>query len=564
MIVDKKRWGRRALRKIFNFIPSGCLSVNNSWNWLRYYPAVIPDQRCFNEWNRVEKKKLWESYKKWININSLSTLDDWFVLQEQACHWKSAPTISIVTPVYNTQVDVLYECIISVRTQTYPYWQFILVDDGSSNSETLALLKSGACIDPRIKVIFNDRTQGISKASNTAIEQAQGDYVVFLDHDDRLSLDALFSIAEEIKLHPAVDIIYSDRDMITPKGKRYMHLFKPDWSPETLLSGNYIFHLMCYRRNLLTQLGGLRSELDGSQDYDLILRAAETQPQVRHIEKVLYHWRQYEGSVSLVAEAKEYAFEAGIKALNQALKRRGIQAKAKEIDSLWRGNYQLEMDCPDINEIELISIASGLPFDAYRRVINLAVQETDFRKPYIALMSDSLTQISENAIAHLATWTKIDGVGLASGSIMTAENKIEYTGATYINEGCLYSLFQGFSETEMGYMAVNRLVRNISAPHPFCVLIRSELWQQLGGLDKQYDGFYALLDFALKALESNWRCVSAPQAQFVNQGEQLLAKFPEEDKTRFYKTWQSWLEKGDPYYNSNFDNTLDAPFHLNT
>jgi hypothetical protein len=379
-----------------------------------------------------------------------------------------------------------------------------------------------------------------------------------------LALDALFSIAKEIQRHPEDDIIYSDRDMITPKGRRYMHLFKPDWSPETLLSGNYIFHLMCYKRSLLKQLGGLRPEFDGSQDFDLILRAAETHPQVRHIEKVLYHWRQYEGSVSLLAEAKEYAFEAGIKALNQALKRRGIKARAREIDALWRGNYQLEMDGPDIKDIDVISIDSNMSIDAYAREINQAVQKTGLKKPYIALMSESLTAVSKNALCYLAAWLKMEGVGLASGSIITTENRIEYSGATYNNEGGLHILFQGFPAAETGYMAVNKLVRNVSAAHPFCVLIDRDLWQQLSGLDEQYKGYYALLDFALQALVTDWRCISVPQAQFQNQGDDLLAKFSEDDKVRFYKNWQSWLEKGDPYYNSNFDNTLDAPFHLNT
>jgi hypothetical protein len=343
-----------------------------------------------------------------------------------------------------------------------------------------------------------------------------------------------------------------------------MHLFKPDWSPETLLSGNYIFHLMCYRFCLLKQLGGLRSELDGSQDYDLILRAAETQPQVRHIESVLYHWRQYEGSVSLQAEAKEYAFKAGIKALNQALLRRDISATALEVDSLWRGNYQLDMDCPDSQEIEVISIASGLSDNVYSLEINQAVQKTDFKKSYIALISESLTPVSENAIRLLAAWLNIKGVGLASGSIINIEKQIEYVGATYNKKGGVHALFQGFPTTEVGYMAVTRLVRNISTPHPFCVLIHRDLWQQLNGLDSNYKGYYSLLDFALKAMQNNWRCVSVPQAQFVNQGDDFLAKFPEEDKVLFYKNWRLWLEKGDPYYNSNFDNRLDAPYHLNT
>jgi len=448
---------------------------------------------------------------------------------------------------------VLYECIISVRAQAYPYWQLILIDDGSSNTETHKLLTSAVCKDPRIKVCFCAESRGISKATNLGIEKSTGEYVVFLDHDDRLSLDALFLIAGEIQQHPDVDIVYSDRDMISPEGKRYMHLFKPDWSPETLLSGNYIFHLMCYRRSLLNQLEGYRSELDGSQDYDLILRAIETQPQVRHIQKVLYHWRQYPGSVSLDSNAKDYAFKAGVYALNKALQRRGIAGEASEIKNLWRGNYQLDLVCPDINEIEVITIGSAIAKDVYTVFIKQSLQQADTEKPFIALLSDTLTPVAGNALCHLAAWTKMSGVGLASGSIITDNNLIEYAGATYHKQGDVLIAYQGCSVDEPGYMAVTRLARNVSAPHPYCVVIRRDLWLQLNGLNSDYHGYYALLDFALRALAINWRCVIVPQAQFLKLRDDLLAHFPEQDKQLFFLQWQDWLERGDPYYNKNLN-----------
>ena len=562
--MNKKYWGKRALRTLFNYIPSSSLTTNNSWQWLRFYPPVIPEQYCFNEWNQAETKDIWKDYQIWIEKNSLSSLDDWRLLQQQAYHWQSPPKISIVTPVYNTDVDVLYECILSVRAQAYPYWQLILVDDGSSNSETHKFLKSGVCKDPRIKVFFNEQSQGISKASNLAIEKSAGDYVIFLDHDDRLSLDALFLIAKEIKQHPDVDILYSDRDMISQDGKRYMHLFKPDWSPETLLAGNYIFHLMCYRRSLLNQLGGYRSEMDGSQDYDLILRATETQPKVQHIQKVLYHWRQYQGSVSLDSNAKDYAFKAGVAALNETLQRRGILGKASEKETLWRGNYRLDLDCPDLQEIEIVSLNLDLPNNAYSRMINQSIQQPGSEKPFIALISQAYTPVKEDALGYLAAWLKMERVGLASGGIVTTDNRIEYSGATYKQDGSLLIPYKGSSTEEAGYMAVTKLVRNISAPHPFCVLIRRKVWEELNGLNSHYKGFYALLDFALRALARDWRSVSVPQAQFMSQQSNLLAHFSEHDKALFFKHWQSWLKIGDPYYNKNLNReSQDNQFHLN-
>jgi len=549
--MQNQRWGYRALRKLMTVIPGTCLTTKSSWQWLRYYPAITPAAQCFTLWNQAGDDCL--GYQQWLDQHSLQSINGWRLLQQKAYQWQSPPRISVVTPVHNTQPEVLYECIISIRAQAYPYWQLILVDDGSTNIETHKLLKSAICRDPRIKVCFCKSSQGISKATNLGIEKAAGDYVVFLDHDDRLSLDALFAIAEEIQQYPEVDIVYSDRDMISPEGKRYMHLFKPGWSPETLLSGNYIFHLMCYRRSLLNQLGGYRSEMDGSQDYDLILRAIETQPQVRHIQKVLYHWRQYQGSVSLDSGAKDYAFKAGVCALNQALQRRGIAGTASEIKSLWRGNYQLDLVTPDLNEIEVITLDSVMAADAYADSINQSLHQADAEKPFIALISGALTPVTDNALCRLAAWLKMDGVGLASGGIITDDSVIDYVGATYKKDGSLLFPYQGYSVDETGYMAITRLVRNISAPHPYCVLIRRELWQQLNGLNSSYQGYYALLDFALRALAINWRCVSVPQAQFIRSRHDLLTHFPEQDKQLFFQQWQSWLEQGDPYYNKNLN-----------
>jgi len=557
--MENKHWSQRLLRKLFNLIPKSCLRAGRSWQYLRYYPAVTPAALCFEQWNQANEQDC-PGYQAWINKHSLVTLDAWKTLQEQAYHWQSPPKISIVTPVYNASAEVLYECIISIRAQAYPYWQLVLVDDGSTNTETLKLLKSAVCKDPRIQVYFNQESQGISSATNLAIANAQGDYIVFLDHDDRLALEALYLIAEQIRLSPEIDIIYSDRDMISPLNERYMHLFKPDWSPETLLSGNYVFHLMCYRGSLLNQLNGLRSEFDGSQDYDLVLRAAETNPQVRHIPKVLYHWRQYQGSVSLDSGAKDYAFQAGINALNQALQRRGIAGSASEIQSLWRGNYQLDLDYPDKTNIDVISVDISLNPD-YTKFINQAVQES--KQPYIALISQELTANCEGALCQLAAWLQIDGVGLATGGIITGDQKLNYAGASYARDGGLLVPYQGSDINEAGYMAVTKLARNISAPHPFCVLVRREVWQQLGGLKTEYQSFYSLLDFNLRALALNWRCVSVPQAQFITSQPDLLCHYPEQDKHEFAKQWAAWLEKGDPYYNHNLArDSQDRLYHL--
>lgn len=560
--MEYKSWKARGVRKLWRYFPVQFFSGKSSWWWLRLYPAIVPKKVYFKEWNRAESGEVWEDYQAWIDKHNLSSLDCWHQLHQQAIKWKNPPRISIVTPVHNAQADVLAECVYSIRAQAYPYWQLILIDDHSSKEETIKFLESGHCKkDPRIQVFSSSEPLGISKATNLGIKRAKGDYVVFLDHDDRLALNALFVIAEEIQKYPKTDIIYSDRDMISPTGGRYMHLFKPNWSPETLLSGNYVFHLMCYRRQLLDELGGCRTELDGSQDYDLILRASEKNPYIRHVQQVLYHWRQHEGSVALDSNAKEYAFKAGLEALNQALKRRGVDGRAVEIESLWRGNYQLKLKLPKRDEIEVIRVDSTA--NNYTQLVSDAVEKAGSDKPFVAIISDSLTPVTDDALEELASWLKLENVGVASGSIITTDGLIEYAGATYTKEGVLLQHYQGFPADEAGYMAVTKLVRNISAPHPYCIVIRREVWGQMKGLSREYEGYYGLLDFILNALTNSWRCVSVPHAQFCCEVGRLLADHSEPDRALFYKKWRDWLEKGDPYYNVNLERIRqDRPFHM--
>lgn len=542
--MDNSSLSKLALRKLF-CRPACKYWLKKNWQWLRFYPPIMPTDVLFSYWNQSE----WLDYQDWINRHSIRSIDTWTHYRREALSWKKPFIISIVTPVYNTKSPLLYECILSVKLQTYPYWQLVLVDDGSSNSETLNLLASAFCQDPRIDIIYEHDSQGISAATNQGIHQSNGDYVIFLDHDDRLALDALHHIADQVKQNPTIDIFYSDRDMISPQNKRFMHLFKPDWSPETLLSGNYVFHLMCYRRQLLQQLGGLRSEFDGSQDYDLILRAAETNPVVKHIDKILYHWRQHEASVSLNDHAKDYAFEAGIAALNAALLRRKLNASAIEISDLWRGMYRIEWTPVSEQAINLIRINTKTPnsyvYDVYQQLQD---------KPYIAILSETMLPLSEQTLQTLASWLTIERVGMVSGKLINPDGQINYSGMSYRADGSFCVPYQGFPETDAGYMAITRIIRNISAPHPYCVVIDRELWQQLGGFNADFQGPHALLDFALRALNAGWRCLIDPQHRFQTEEDELSA-WSDQEHEYFVFAWKSWLEQGDPYFNKNLDDT---------
>lgn len=522
---------------------------------------MIPTNKLLTRFNQCDRRDL--RYRLWIKDHALRNTRQWSALRNRSLQQVNSPVIGLVTPVHNTDPAILRECILSVKTQAYPYWQWRLVDDGSSRPETKAVLASALCADARIEVIYADRSQGISAATNRGISQTRADYVLFLDHDDRLAPEALYYIARELSRCPGLDIVYADRDMISPQGQRCMHLFKPDWSPETLLAGNYVFHPMCYRKQLLTQIGGLRSEFDGSQDYDLVLRAAETNPKVRHIPRVLYHWRQHDQSVALAPQAKEYVFAAGIRALQAAVQRRGLRGKAVEIEDLWRGNYQLELAPMQPTAIEVIALPAGEAEQSYAAHIHSSLQSAS-DKPYIALISDAIRPHSEEAISGLAAWLQLQDVGLVSGKLINGQGFIDYCGMIIKRDGRVGVPYRGYPEAEPGYMAVTRITRNISAPHPYCVVFRRDLWRQLGGFNSRYQGHYALLDFALRAMAAGWRCLSVPQYRFVVERDDLLQNPIPEDLQLFVREWETWLQTGDPYFNPNLDEhsinmTLKAP-----
>lgn len=519
----------------------------NFWKALRYYPPIVPDQQLLERWQQSE----WPVYQKWINKNSIKTVAQWHKSHQRALKSTGRVKISIVTPVYNTDSDILKECILSVRTQTSPFWEFILVDDSSTKPETHEVLCSKLCSDPRMQVIFssNDTGNGISATTNRGIDAANGDFIVFLDHDDRLAPEALKHLIECLEAQPELDIIYSDRDMISPGDKRFMHLMKPQWSPDNLYGGNYIFHLMCYRTSLVKKVGKLRPEFDGSQDYDLILRCMEHDPKIKHLPKVLYHWRQHETSVAMDDDAKNYAFDAGIEALRAALKRRGVKAEVRENKSLWRGNYQIFPELPKAEHIDRIYLPKGLQADKFTaHVLSSPVILND--SPYIYIGAEECIP-DDSSLQILAAWLNFARVGIASGCIIDDSDKLIFSGMTFNAHGTPFSPYEGYSSEEPGYMAVTKTTRNISAPAPFSVMIKKELWQHLNGLDPSFTSGYSLVDFALRAQKNNWRTIYIPLAKFRYPAT-APGFLSENDQKHFITKWKDWLRNGDPYYNCNF------------
>lgn len=513
-----------------------------------YYPPIVPTRDILNAWQKSE----WPEYQLFIHRHSITDPDQWKHAYSQTTTWPWTPTISIITPVFNTKKDELIECILSVRLQTLQRWELILSDDNSTREETVSVLRSSLCKDPRIRIFFSrpDDPHGISAASNRAIEQANGDYILFLDHDDRLAPDALQKVAQQIIQHPDTDLIYSDRDMISPSAQRYMHFCKPDWSPETLLSGNYLVHIMCFRKQLVEYVGGLRPEFDGAQDHDLLLRCSETSPKVIHIPEILYHYRQSEQSVALNPESKEYAYKAGIRCIRQHLKRKKIDALVAEQKNLWRGNYTVILPKKDTSSILTITVDSSCP-ETYARTVTEALQ-AESTAPFILLLDKACSHAIDDADAILASWCGLEAIAMVSGRLADTADRLHYGGIHFDRDGIPIRDYVNFPVSEPGYMAVTSILRNISAPNPWNVLFKRSVWNKMHGFDPQFQGPYALFDLALRALQQGYRLLYQPQAQYRCPPKYPFALEPDSDKIYFKHKWRSWLDQGDPYHNRNF------------
>lgn len=267
------------------------------------------------------------------------------------------PVISILTPVFNTDELLLRKCIHSVLCQAYPHWELCLADDGSTVSHVRQILEEFAARDKRIKICFLAENQGIAAASNAAAALATGDYLGFLDHDDELTLDALYEMVLAINQYDP-EVLYSDEDLVNRDGRYLETFFKPDFNPELLLCHNYITHFLVTRRSLFEEVGGFAAGSDGSQDYDLLLKLTERTDRIHHIRRSIYKWRATETSTSINHNQKDYADAAGLRALQSAIERRGIQA------DVCSGQWQYYYDVHRLTDIQPhISIISLLPED---------------------------------------------------------------------------------------------------------------------------------------------------------------------------------------------------------
>jgi O-antigen biosynthesis protein len=505
------------------------------------------------------------------------------------------PLISVVMPTYETEPKYLREAIASVRAQTYENWELCIVDDGSTRTETRRAIKRAVSRDPRITARLLDENGGISGASNRGLELCRGELVAFLDHDDALTADALLRFAEAFS-EDEIDVAYSDQDTITADGRTVDTFLKPDWSPVYALGAMYIGHLLVARRDLVDRAGGFDPDFDTIQDFELLLRLSERTERIRHIPHTLYHWRAIPGSIALGTSEKDGVPELQARAVNAHLRRRGIAAEAVPHESIPH-RVRLRPDPgqakPPVSIVMPVRDGGGRALDALlertaypdlevivvdrdwdgpltperaglRRV---AAPEGSFnpgrwanlgassaRGEYLVFMGEDTEVVEPDWIEQLLLYAGMPDVGAVGPTLTHPDGRVDAAGfATGLYDPAVPAM-RGFEAGGDGYYGSLCCAREVSAVGMDCMLIRRDLFDQLGGFEEAYSRQFGDLDLCLRLAQSGLATVCAPAPRTVTRTTEArrLADFDVIDRALFVDRTYERLEAGDPYYNPNF------------
>ncbi|MDD5457830.1 MAG: glycosyltransferase [Phycisphaerae bacterium] len=534
--------------------------------------------------------------------NQLSPTQSKYVLTK--CIIK--PLISIIVPVYKIDCKWLDKCIKSVINQHCGNWELILVDDASQKSDLNQLMDRWAAKEKRIRVYYLKENLGIAGATNFGIHKAKGQFIAFLDHDDELTEDALTWVTFALNKNQDALWLYSDEDLISVEGKCHSPRFKPDFSPEFLLSNMYTCHFRVYSAKVLRNAGGLRLGFDGSQDHDLDLRLSEIIPKEKiiHIPRVLYHWREVPGSAAIGVEAKPKAPSAGRKAVADSLERRGIKGKVTSYE-LCSTIYRIEFEPSSFPEVSIIiptknafslvkrCIDSARKFTNYPNyeivIINNASDDIDFLEylkkeqsekrikvidyaksfnhseinniavnsvdsEFVVFMNNDIEIFSENWLEQLVAVTELDeSIAVAGGLLVYPNGTVQHSGIILgINR------FAGHAHKHIhsglpGYLGRLHTLQEMSGITAALALVRRSSFKHVGGFDSsRYPTLYNDVDLCIRLRKNGYRCIYNPMVKAIHYETKTRPVQPEDwaYKKRLRDDYAEILNS-DPFYNPN-------------
>ncbi len=543
------------------------------------------------------------AYQAWIGRFDRLTESARRKIREEIQEWKEPPLISVIMPVYNTPERWLRAAIESVLRQLYPKWELCIADDASTRPHVRAVLQEYSERDPRIKVITRHENGHISEASNSALALASGEYIALLDHDDELSEHALYYIVKEVMQDRSLDLIYSDEDRVTSHGQRIDPYFKPDWNPELLLGQNFISHLGVYRTSLSRSVGGFRRGYEGSQDWDFTLRFSEnTSPaRIKHVPKVLYHWRDVPGTISFTLETKIDAFSAAKRAVEDAIKRRELNATVKRDGNALGGfGHRLYFALPSERpKVSVIALASGgeidsenlhdfvaelrektdYPFEEVLLVtskdrrsvssetdlpedvkafpvedkflisaLNLAVDSATGE--LICFLSAGLRPLNKDWLSEMVSLVMQKGIAGVGGKLISEDGTLVSAGPLIGLNGIVGDALSGVRASSGGYFGRAALLREISSLSIDCMLIRKTPLKSVKGFSPELPDRIVDLDLSLKLRKEGSRLLWTPHAEFLLHGEGKRFRLRQSARRALSDTWRE-EELEDRFYNPN-------------
>lgn len=552
----------------------------------------------YTQW--IENNEI--SYSELVHSNSIKCIDDFYY----------KPKVSIILTTYNSDIGFLQECLESIMNQSYSNWELCIVDDGSKSKLLIDLLKDLLKKDHRIRLELNNSNRGIAVSANQAIDMASGEFIGFVDHDDLLAKDCLAFCVNAINEKQDVSLVYTDEDKIDDTGCRFDPHFKPDWNYDLLLSQNYISHFTVIRSDIIEQVGGLRHNVEGAQDYDLLLRiiAQFNDYIVSHVPRVLYHWRAIPGSTAMSPHEKDYTSRSGLVALVDY--HCSVCDKVEKVSQATLPNTYRHY-WPILGEPPLVSllIPSRDNFLFLKRCIDSILEKTDYQPYEIIVINNAsvckktlgyLDSISKNSKIKVLNWNKpfnysaINNFAAlhSAGSVLGLINddtevinrswlremvsqvervdvgcvgaKLYYPNDTIQHAGVILGIggvaghgHKYFSRNDHGYFSRLRLVHNVSAVTGACLLVKKEVYFQVKGLEEEYlPVAFNDVDFCLKVGELGRRNIWTPFAELyhhesISRGSDnsMTKKIRARKEVDYMREkWGSLLD-ADPLYNPN-------------
>lgn len=552
-----------------------------------------------NEWKGDE-------YELWIGKNEPVGLE---LSAQKTAQFQFMPTISLLVPMFNTPVPVFSAMVDSVLAQTYEKWELCLADGGSTSQDLLRKAEAYAADDVRIRFIPLGKNLGIAGNTNAAADLATGDFFGMLDHDDTLASFALHDMVETLNREPEADFLYSDEDKIDEAGeKRFDAHFKPDFAPDTLRSCNYICHFTVMKKSLFVQAGRFREGYDGSQDYDLFLRASEKARHIVHVPKIMYHWRVSRNSTARVVDAKPYIIESSLKALSSHLERIGMpgavmtgltpavfDARPAILDkpfvsiiipnmdhvrdlktcitsvlekTTWT-SYEILIVENNSREsatfhyyeqlkknpkIRVITWGGGFNFAA---INNFAVN--DAKGDYVLLLNNDTEVIEGEWLTRMLEHAQRKDVGAVGAMLYYPDGTIQHAGVIIGLSSLAGHAFKNMDRNTIGYFGRTHIVQDVSAVTAACLLMRKTVYAEVDGLDESFAVAFNDIDLCMKIRKKNYLIVWTPYAQLYHHESKSrgyedtpkkLKRFAHEFEL-FYKKWGQPYQLIDPYYNPN-------------